>query len=406
MILIWDEDYNELISFLKGQKEKPFLLCDENTFNACGKSIVEKLKKEQLDYDLLILPNDAHADEKNICKVMLNTGDNHLIVSIGSGSITDIARFSAYKQKLRFISVPTAPSMDGYASSVAALTIDGLKTTVLASAPEKIFANIEVIKNSPKILKLAGFGDLMGKFTALSDWKLANIIVEEDINWDVWNTMYNTCEKTLKNIGESEFEKLLLEGLVKSGELIAVVGNSRPASGSEHHISHYLEFLGYDLFHGIKVGISTFYSIKLYKYLLNFDLEDIERFQDVRIDIDEWKREIEENFPKIQSRIIGENIERIKDFNNANYRAEILERIKNKRNEIYGIAKSLTGKESELLEGYKKLGFSVDPEEWGIKKEDIKKALLYSLYIRERFTILTLYQFLGILKELVQNVII
>ncbi len=405
-MLEWDENFEGLISFLKDQKEIPFLLCDENTYKVCGEYISKELEKSRISYDLLILPPDAHSDEKNICKVLLNTKENSLIVSIGSGSITDTARFIAYKQRLRFVSVPTAPSMDGYASPVSALTINGLKTTVSAKPPEKIFANLNIIKNSPNILKKAGFGDLMGKFTALADWRLSNILIGENISLSVVEEMYKACEDTLKNIEKDNFEKLLLEGLIKSGELMTIVGNSRPASGSEHHVAHYLEFLGYNLFHGIKVGLSTLYIIRLYKTFLKIDLDNLKYENNITKSFEEWKEEIRRNFPKIYDEIIKENIERIKKFNNLSFRREIIEKIKINKRKIYSIVEELVEKEEKILEGYKKINFSTNLEDWKIEKEDLKRALIYSIYIRDRFSILTLYQILGILEGEVEKIIL
>lgn len=402
-MLIWDNDYSKLISYLKEQREKPFLIADENTNKVCGKTIEEKLKRENINYDSLILPKNAHADEKHICKVLLHTDDNPILISIGSGSLTDIVRFVAYKLKLRFISVPTAPSMDGYASSVAALTIDNLKTTVNAKNPEMIFSNLNIIKNSPDILKKAGFGDLIGKFTALTDWKLANLLVDETFNEDVAEEMYRACETTLKNIEKEDFDKLLLESLVKSGELMTIVGNSRPASGSEHHIAHYLEFLGYNLYHGIKVGLATIYVIRLYEKLLELDLNKIDEYSNFHIDMEFWKKEIKENFPRIYKRIIEENKERIALFNDPNYREKLLNKIYINRDKIYALARSLVDKKKEILDAYEKMNFPTDHRKWKINKEDIKRAIQYSLYIRDRFTILTLFQFLGILKNIIKG---
>lgn len=86
------------------------------------------------------------------------------------------------------------------------------------------------------------FWRLNGKYTALSDWKLAHILLDEPLDTNVAEEMLKACEDTLKSIDKNDFIKPLFEGLVKSGELMTKVGNSRPASGAEHHIAHYLEF--------------------------------------------------------------------------------------------------------------------------------------------------------------------
>jgi len=159
-MLIWDNDFSNLLDYIKKQKEIPLILCDENTYEVCGKDIYRNLGDNS---KLLVLPYNTHADEKHICKLIINTNDDNVIISVGSGSITDIARFVSYKQHLKFISVPTAPSMDGYASSVAALTIDGIKTTLPAKPPELIFANLEILKNSPPFTYKSRFWRLNGE---------------------------------------------------------------------------------------------------------------------------------------------------------------------------------------------------------------------------------------------------
>ena len=63
-----------------------------------------------------------------------------------------------------------------------------------------------------------------------------------------------------------------MDALITAGLAMAESGNSRPASGSEHHISHFLEM---DFIrrrepvplHGLKVAIGTMVSIEIYNYI-------------------------------------------------------------------------------------------------------------------------------------------
>lgn len=64
-----------------------------------------------------------------------------------------------------------------------------------------------------------------------------------------------------------------MEALVLTGASMSYAGNSRPASGAEHHISHFWEmvflFKGKEaVLHGTKVGISTVAVAKLHELLL------------------------------------------------------------------------------------------------------------------------------------------
>ena len=68
------------------------------------------------------------------------------------------------------------------------------------------------------------------------------------------------------------YEKLMY-GLLLSGIAMQMMGNSRPASGAEHHISHLIEMspVGLDIsssaLHGEKVGVGTLMVIEEYKRL-------------------------------------------------------------------------------------------------------------------------------------------
>src|SRR5204862_3625605 len=88
-----------------------------------------------------------------------------LPVAVGAGVITDIVRYAAHLEQRDFLSVPTAASMDGYASSVAALQVDGVKVTYPARAPRGIFADPRVAAAAPAELTRSGVGDLLGNAT-------------------------------------------------------------------------------------------------------------------------------------------------------------------------------------------------------------------------------------------------
>jgi glycerol-1-phosphate dehydrogenase [NAD(P)+] len=77
----------------------------------------------------------------------------------------------------------------------------------------------------------------------------------------------------LKKRENSAVEKLT-NALIIAGTSMAICGNSRPASGSEHHQSHFLEMdfakRGERIpAHGIKVAIGTLVSLELYQYIKN-----------------------------------------------------------------------------------------------------------------------------------------
>ena len=66
----------------------------------------------------------------------------------------------------------------------------------------------------------------------------------------------------------------IMEGLVLTGVAMSLYGNSRPASGCEHHMSHYWEMMfeqarKRSVPHGTQVSVGTVMVLKLTEALRN-----------------------------------------------------------------------------------------------------------------------------------------
>ena len=247
--------------------QKILIVADENTYGAAGakteKYISEKsVRKVIFPAKPLLIPN-----EDAIKTVTDNLSDTDLIIGIGSGVIQDLCKYVSNEQKIPYCVVATAPSMDGYASSGAAMITDGMKVTYSARVPYAIIADTEVIKDAPIEMIKAGYGDIIGKYSALNDWKLGALVNGEyfcsyiyELTYDMLLKVLPLAEKLLKR--DEESVKTLMEALILVGIAMSFAGNSRPASGSEHHLSHYFEITGIVdgtdyLPHGIDVVYST-----------------------------------------------------------------------------------------------------------------------------------------------------
>lgn len=262
---------------------------DENTYKATADRHIA------VDEEIILDPTDLHANEHGVDYLMENMPDGvDVLIAVGSGTIHDITRYCAYKMGIDFISCPTAASVDGFCSSVAAMTWHGCKKTLTAVAPKLVIADIDIIKNAPMRLTRSGFGDMIGKYIALADWRMANILTGEFYCDRIADMTMNATKAILDSVdgiinGEDEAYEKLTYGLILSGLAMQMLGFSRPASGAEHHVSHCIEMapegLGVrsDALHGEKVGVGTLLVLKEYKRLAKLEapaFEDYKSYDD------------------------------------------------------------------------------------------------------------------------------
>ena len=256
------------------------LVSDNNTYDVCGKDVYALLKNK-VNNNLVFDTGDKVLipDEKAIKTIENNiTKQIDLIVGVGSGVINDLCKYVSYFHKLPYFIVATAPSMDGYASVGAAMILNGMKVTVNTRPPKAIFADVNVLKNAPIDMLKAGYGDIIGKFSCLNDWKLSALVNDEYFCEKIYNLTLK-CAMDIKDKAKNILSKeesavsKLMEALVTVGILMSFADSSRPASGSEHHLSHFFEITGIlenkEYFaHGIDVIYSTYYTQKIREELL------------------------------------------------------------------------------------------------------------------------------------------
>ncbi len=276
-------------------KQKGFtkigMIVDSNTLEAAGRQLGGYLNEQGLDFVACIIKpdrlGDVVADEQSIVQALLEIpNDTDVLLAVGSGTLHDITRFIAFKIGIPFISVPTAASVDGFTSLGAPLIIRGFKQTISAVSPIALFADLEVLVKAPKQLAAAGFGDMLGKYTSLFDWRFSSWIAGEaycEAAAAITADALKSCVEHADLIasGDREGVEILIRALVLSGLAMLIFGASHPASGAEHHLSHLWEM---DLLqngkrqilHGLKVGAACAVISGLYKETAaNADLEAV-----------------------------------------------------------------------------------------------------------------------------------
>jgi glycerol-1-phosphate dehydrogenase [NAD(P)+] len=278
-VVIGEAVLAELAEFAQRERWRQVLVVmDANTEEAAGREVAEVLRARGLGVRELVFAQRSglHPGRPEVARVEERIDDQVTPLAVGSGVITDIVRYAAHSQRRDFVCVATAASMDGYASTLAALQCDGVKVTLPARAPRAVFADPRVIAAAPPELTRAGAGDLLAKASARVDWLASHLLCGEPFSAPAAALVDPPLSFALANAtaiaaGDPAAVGELMHGLLQSGRAISVAGSSRPASGCEHHASHFWDLLAARGLrehgsHGLQVGYATRFALQLQRF--------------------------------------------------------------------------------------------------------------------------------------------
>lgn len=369
---------------------------DLNTREALGER-VEKALTSIARIDQIVLPGTPHADMETVALLEEETVRADALIAVGSGTINDLCKLASARSEKPYAVFATAPSMNGYTSVNAAITVDGLKRTLPAQGATGVFMDLQVLADAPKRMIHSGFGDSICRPTAQADWLLAHLLQ---------GTPYREAPYSLLTEDESELllepEALTTGGLdameclartlVLSGFGMTICGGSTPASQGEHMISHFMDMLpppGWPgAFHGEQIAVTTLTAARLQERVLADETPHLLPTALTREDVhtvfgDElgtlcWK-EFE------QKCITAREAE---DMN-----ARLVTDWDGFREQLSVVSTSA----AVLEEGLRRVGAPVTPEDIGLSREFYERAILYARTIRNRYCFLDLASDAGVL---------
>ena len=188
-----------------------------------------------------------------------------VIAGLGGGKALDVAKYVALLADLPYFAVPTSLSNDGFCSPQSSLFLQSQRKSFPTRLPHAVIVDLGVCSRAPLPLWHSGVGDLTAKLTAVFDWKLA---------FHARGTPVNDLAALLSNATVYQFLasptrdedgiRLLATALMLNGVSMEIAGSSRPASGSEHLISHALDMLNArPVLHGIQTGTAAYIVSRL-----------------------------------------------------------------------------------------------------------------------------------------------
>lgn len=336
-------------------------------------------------------------------------GSCDFLISCGSGVITDLTKQAANILDIPYAIIATAPSMNGYTSSMAALTDRGIKKTLLVRPAEAIFADIGVLMNAPLPMVRAGLGDIVSKSVCNADWKLSQIVKKTyfcPVPFRITDRSEPLYLETAEEIGlrTGRGIEMLTDGIMRSGLSMTIVGTSTPSSGAEHFISHYWDLMALlhgekKYLHGVQVGVATLIVLRLYDFIRELRIREkvnMERLKKAYPSKDDIKRRIASKFGACAE---GVEDEFMKKYQPWDEKKQEIEWIIENWDGIWKELEPFIRPSAPVKRALRVSGAAANYRDLGKRREDVVDALYNAWYIRGRYTILDLIVELGLLEE-------
>jgi glycerol-1-phosphate dehydrogenase [NAD(P)+] len=385
---------------------KAFIVGDENTFGAAGRSLERILADAGIPFGSFVFPAEPYlkSSVENAESFLDRLRESAAVpVAVGSGVINDLVKYAAFQLKRPYLCVATAASMDGYASAGSPLSQQGFKHTIQCAPPPVIVADIDIIAAAPPAMAGWGYGDLCGKVPAGADWLIADSLGIEPLDSVVWPLVQHNLKSWINDpegvaSGQSGAINNLLTGLVLSSIAMELHASSRPASGADHQIAHKWEMDGLKtgsmpVSHGTCVALATLDVLSLYRWLLQQDFStlDVDRVIRERRQLSDLKREVDEYFP---SRAVAGRacLELEAKFVDDAILHERLGLVKKCWPELRKRLVEFLSPYQTIKADLKTAGVQTDPAAVGISREYQRQTIMSARLIRRRYTILDLLE--------------
>ena len=255
---------------------EPIILSDGGPYRTQAGAVVDRLAGRLGCPVIQLGTGTVRADEETVERAVAEVGEHRLLVSVGSGTLTDIAKVTAQRTGSRHVAVQTACSINGFIADRSVLVIAGAKRTVQSRWPDVLVADTDILAAAPWQLNLAGVGDLSTVPNAVAEWQLAARLghgppympeVVDDVL--AANAVLPALAEAARD-AEPEGIAHLARLLAASGLSMGIVGSTAPASGTEHAVSHLLEMARSRLgrpaaAHGMQVTVATRLAVRVWE---------------------------------------------------------------------------------------------------------------------------------------------
>ena len=241
----------------------------EHTYHIAGERVVDVMRGAGRAIDYVVVRESTMSEVYRVQEKIMELRPD-AVAGVGGGKIIDVAKLSSANRSVPFLSIPTTASHDGTTSPFASIKGRKRPYSVKAHAPIAVIADTAIIGRAPYKFTASGCGDIMAKYTAVRDWRLAHRRKGEYYSEYAAELALMSAELIMRHARAIRKSvegsvRMVVKALISCGVAMSVAGSSRPCSGSEHLFSHALDFLApRPALHGEQCGMGTIVMAKLH----------------------------------------------------------------------------------------------------------------------------------------------
>ena len=229
------------------------------------------------------------ADEDSVAAAASVAAGRGCLVTLGSGTITDLGKLASHETGVPLVAVQTAASVNGFSDDLSVVLRGGAKRTVASTYPAALLIDHRVLAGAPVDLSRAGLGECVGALVAPADWLLAATVgADPSYDAEIVSSYHRPASELMGiagGVGRRQQEEVaaLARLLTLAGLAMGRAGRTAPLSGTEHAVSHLLDMAAgreHGL-HGSQVGVAAVVAACLWEVALaGLDLERMTRIPD------------------------------------------------------------------------------------------------------------------------------
>jgi glycerol-1-phosphate dehydrogenase [NAD(P)+] len=379
------------------KNEKLAVVSDRYTYEVLGRRIGAALRSEGFSIEEIVLKK-PHAAIERVEELRHLTRNCDGLIAVGSGTINDSVKYTAFLDKKRYSVFATSPQL-AYATPTASISFGGFKKSIAARPAQGVFFDLSVLSQCPIRLTRSAFADLICRTTAQVDWLMSHLL---------FGTQYRKLPYILlaydedglfdhaKALQEGNFEAfgILVRMCALMGLAICITNTSHPGSMGEHMMSHYIDMFFNDVnpnaLHGEQVGVTSLAMSRLQNRILSKDIPPVLEPTKIR-EADMIGRYGNEIGQQCIKELKNKALDRIQADRINRYLAENWERFAEQ-------LRAVMLPSEKLWEAMQAIGAIRTGCDLGLPEAFYQEVVLYSREVRDRFTMLDMAADSGMLE--------